>query len=293
MTDMMIADEISASTVRRPSAVRRALTGSVEGRVGLTLLALVVFVVILGPALAPYSPTKIGAGLPLSGPSGAHLLGTDELGRDVLSRVLAGGQSILLVALIAVSLTMAGGIAVGMAAGYMGGIVDVAIARLLDLLLAIPPLLTVLVIAAAFGSSNVVLIIALALVSLPKVARVMRGATRDIATQDYVEAANARGEHLTWLLTREIVPNILPTLLVELAVRFTFTIVFVATLNFLGLGAQPPNPNWGLMVAEGQEYIQQAPLIALAPAAAIAVVVIGTHLLADALTNELTGTREP
>jgi peptide/nickel transport system permease protein len=283
----------SAAVVAGPrSALHRAATGSLEGRAGVLLLTIVVGVVVLGPPLAPYSPTKIGVGPPLAGPSSAHWLGTDELGRDVLSRVLTGGASIIVVSLIALALTMVTGSAIGMASGYLGGRVDAATTRALDLLLAIPAILSVLVIAAGFGNSTIVLVIALALVSIPKVARVTRGVTRDLITREFIDAAHARGEHNWWILGREIMPNALPTLLVEVATRFTFTIVFVATLNFLGLGVQPPNPNWGLMVAEGRDYLQQAPLMALAPAAAIAVTVIGTHLFADSLTRELTGIRQ-
>lgn len=275
----------------RPSALP-SLTRSVEGRLGLLLVGVVLLLVVIGPLVAPYDPTKIASGRPLRGPDAAHLLGTDQLGRDVLSRVLNGGASVLITPVVAVVIAIVAGMALGMLAGYLGGTVDMLIARLLDLLLGIPPILAVLVIAAGLGSSTPVLVTALALVSFPKVARVMRGATMDAATRDFVAAAQARGESLVWILRREIAPNLLPTIFVEAATRLTFTIVFVATLSFLGLGAQPPNPNWGLMVADGRDFLQTAPLVVVAPAVAIALAVVGTHLLADALTRELTGVQD-
>ena len=258
-----------------------------EGRVGLVLLAFVLFVILLGPALAPGSPTETGAGAPLAGPSADHLLGADQLGRDVLSRLLHGGRSVLLVPLAGTFLALALGGVVGMSLGYLGGRVDAVASRCLDVLLALPPLLTVLVIIAAFGGGTSVLVISVGLVYSPKIARVVRGATQDVRARDFVQAAQLRGEGLGWVLGRELLPNLSSTLLVEAAVRITFAIVFVATLNFLGLGVQPPEANWGLMVAEGRGVIVQAPLIALAPALAIALLVVSIHLLADALGRVL------
>jgi peptide/nickel transport system permease protein len=193
----------------------------------------------------------------------------------------------VVVPLVAVVLTLLVGVSLGMLAGYLGGRVDAVIARALDVLLSVPPLLVVLVIAASFGTSDVVLVVALVLVSVPKEARVIRGATQDLRTREFVEAAQARGERTRWVLVRELMPNLAPTLLVEVAMRFTFTVIFVATLNFLGLGVQPPNPNWGLMVSEGRDYISQAPLMTLGPVFAIAMLVIAVNLLSDALNTAL------
>jgi peptide/nickel transport system permease protein len=277
----------SPATKSARSPFRTALrTG--EGRTGLGLLAAVVVVAVIGPMLAPYSPTATGVCIPLSGPSLTHLLGCDDLGRDVLSRVLTGGGSVLLPPAAGTALAIVVGGAVGLASGYLGGRLDVAVTRVLDLFLAIPPLLTVLVIAATFGGSNTVIVGALALISAPKIARVLRGATQNLRTSDFVVAAQARGERLGWILGREFLPNLFPTLLVEVAIRYTFAIIFVATLNFLGLGQQPPSSNWGLMVSEGRNIIAQAPVAALAPAFAIAMLVVGVHLSADALARALT-----
>jgi peptide/nickel transport system permease protein len=259
-----------------------------EGRTGLGLIAAVVVIAVIGPVLAPYSPIATGVGRPLSGPSLAHLLGCDDLGRDVLSRVLTGGGSVLLPPAAGTALAILAGGAVGLVSGYLGGRLDLVVTRVLDVFLAVPPLLTVLVIAAAFGASSTVIVAALAVVSAPKIARVLRGATQNLRTSDFVVAAQARGERLGWILGREFLPNLVPTPVVEVAIRYTFAIIFVATLNFLGLGQQPPSSNWGLMVSEGRNIIVQAPVAVLAPALAIAILVIGVHLFADALARALT-----
>lgn len=269
---------------RRRSTQRRVIA-SPEGAIGLSLLVISVLVIIFGPAVAPYLPTTTGTGAPLAGASWAHPFGTDQLGRDVYSRVLWGGRSVVVIPLIATSIAFAAGAAIGMTAGFVGGRLDAIMVRLLDVALSIPPILIVLVIIAAFGTSSPVLILSVALVYTPKIARVLRGATQSLRGRDYVVAANARGEATWWIIAKEIGPNMMPTLFVEAALRVTFTIIFVATLSFLGLGAQPPSPNWGLMVSDARSIIAIQPLAALAPALAIAVLAISINLLADALTK--------
>lgn len=256
-----------------------------EARVGLSLVGAMLAVTFFGPVVAPYSPTQIGTGSPLAGPSAAHPLGTDQLGRDVLSQLLTGGGSVLLVPCVGVALSMLIGLAFGLVSGYSTGHSDALITRALDIVLSVPPLLIVLVIVAGFGTGNLVLVLSLVVVSSPQSARVIRGATRNLRNREFVDAAAMRGERLAWVLGREILPNMLGTISVEAAVRLTYSVLFIATLNFLGLGVQPPSPNWGLMVADGQNYIVNDPLMSLAPAAAIAMLVIGIHLVADALAD--------
>ena len=204
--------------------------------------------------------------------SWAHLLGTDSLGRDVLSRLLVGARSVIAVPLLATLLAFAVGGVLGMFAGYRGGHTDAAISRGLEIALSLAPLLIVAVIITAAGTSTLVLVVSVAAVFAPRIARVLRGATQTVAVNDYVQAALARGERDLSIILREILPNIAPTVFVEFAVRLTYAIIFVATLNFLGLGLQPPSPNWGVMVAESRTTVTVAPLTTLAPALAIGLV---------------------
>jgi peptide/nickel transport system permease protein len=270
---------------RRVRAALSVVTSSREGRIGVAIIAVFVIIAIFGPLLAPYSPTHIGAGNPNLGPSTAHPLGTDQLGRDVLSRLLCGAASVILIPLLATTLTFAIGGLAGIALGYCGGRVDAFGSRVIDILISLPPLLVVLVVIAALGSSTAVIVISAALVYSPRVARVLRGAAQGVATREYIQAAQARGEGAFRIVVREVMPNISPTLFVEYAVRLTYVIIFVTTLNFLGLGVQPPSPNWGRMLFDSRATIITDPIVTIAPTVAIALLAIGIGLVADAATQ--------
>jgi peptide/nickel transport system permease protein len=257
----------------------------IEGKIGAGLLILFVLVILFGPLVAPYDPTETAVSLPDEGPSSAHPLGTDRLGRDVLSRLLCGGASVIAIPLLATFLGFALGGVGGMVAGYLNGRFDRVFSVVVDIMLSVPTLLIVLVIIAAAGGSPPVLVLSVGLVSAPRIARVMRGATQGVAGTEYVQAAQARGEPTMAIVIREILPNIAPTAFVEFAVRLTYAIIFVATLNFLGLGAQPPSPNWGLMVSESRTTFVTDPIATLAPALAIGLVSVGISLIADAVTQ--------
>ena len=271
-----------------PPSIWRTLLTSIEGRVGIILGLLMLGLIAFGRFFAPYDPTEIGTGIAASGPSSDHLLGTDHLGRDVLSRFLAGGDTILIVPLIAVTLAFIAGGGLGMLGGYLRGWPDAIITRTFDLLLTLPPLLLVLVIIAGLGTSRIVLVITVALVFLPRMGRVVRGATQGVVTNDYVAAAQARGERTSAIVVREVLPNIAAPAIADFALRITYAVIFVSTLNFLGLGAQPPKPDWGLMVAESRTFISVAPWATLAPAVGIAALSIAFNFVADALTRHLT-----
>jgi peptide/nickel transport system permease protein len=266
-------------------AIPRAVAGSVEGRIGLAILGAFLFLVAFGPLIAPYSPTEIGVGGLDTGPSSAHLLGTDDLGRDLLSRLLWGARSVVLVPLIATVLAFAIGGVIGLVAGYTGGRFDTIVSRTIDVLLSLPPILLVLVVLAAAGTSSLVIILAVAVVYSPRVARVLRGATQGVATQEYVLAAQARGEGALAIVLREVLPNISPTVFVEFAVRFTFVMIFVTTLNYLGLGLAPPSSNWGLLLSSAQNTIITNPIASIAPAVALGSLAVGIGLIADAATQ--------
>jgi peptide/nickel transport system permease protein len=271
-----------------PPSLWHTLITSAEGRVGLVLGAIMLALIAFGRFFAPYEPTAIGTGASAEGPSFDHLLGTDHLGRDVLSRFLVGGDTILIVPIIAVTLAFIAGGGLGMLGGYLRGWPDALITRTFDLLLTLPPLLLVLVIIAGLGTSRVVLVLTVALVFLPRMGRVVRGATQAVVTNDYVAAAQARGERTSAIVVREVLPNVAAPAIADFALRITYAVIFVSTLNFLGLGAQPPKPDWGLMVAESRTFIAVAPWATLGPAIGIAALSIAFNFVADALTRHLT-----
>lgn len=261
------------------------LLGSWEARIGGAILIVFAVMAVFGSVLAPYPPTEIAVGLPNEGPSAAHWLGTDGLGRDTFSRIIAGAGSVIVVPLVATALSFLVGGIFGIASGYIGGRFDAIGNRALEILLALPPLLVVLVVIASFGSSPAVIIISVMLVYSPRVARVLRGAALGVATKEYIQAAQARGERRLPILLRELLPNISSVVLVEFAVRLTYAIIFVATLNFLGLGVQPPSPNWGAMLFESRVTIITNPIATIAPTVAIGLLAIGIGLLADAASR--------
>lgn len=272
----------------RPRPAWRTVVGTIEGRIGLVLALLILVVIVIGPAIAPYTPNEIGVGIPLSKPSGDHLLGTDNLGRDVWSRFLYGGRSVLVAPLLAVALALVVGGGLGLYGAYTRGRADAAITRIFDLFLTLPPLLIVLVLISGLGVSSTVLVLTVALVFAPRVGRVVRGAAQAVVTSDYVGAAQARGERTSAILIREVLPNTAAPVIADTALRITYAIIFVATLNFLGLGQQPPSSDWGLMVAESRNFIAVQPWATIAPAAGIAVLSVSFNLIADALTRHIT-----
>lgn len=277
----------SPADVGRRSPLWRTILGTLEGRVGVPLGGLMVVVIALGRFAAPYPADKIGVGLPAASPSSAHLLGTDALGRDVLSRLLTGGTSVLLTPLAAVTLSFLLGGTLGLLAAYRSGAVDQVISRAFDLVLTVPPLLTVLVLVVGVGSAPPVLILAVGLVLAPWVGRVMRGSAQAVVTCEYVHAAVARGERTLWILRREILPNVAAPLISAFSLYLTSAIVFVSTLSFLGLGDQPPSSSWGLMVADSGGFITTNPWATLAPALGIAAVSVSFMLIADAITRHV------
>ena len=272
-----------------PPSIWRTLLTSIEGRVGIGLGLVMLALIAFGRFFTPYDPVQIQTGPAVVGISADHIMGTDQLGRDVFSRFLAGGDTILIVPVIAVTLAFIAGGGLGMLGGYLRGWPDAIITRSFDLLLTLPPLLIVLVIIAGLGTSSVVLVVTVALVFLPRMGRVVRGATQAVVTNDYVAAAQARGERTSAIVVREVLPNIAAPAIADFALRITYAVIFVATLNFLGFGAQPGGkPDWGVMVAESRSFIAVAPWATLAPAFGIAALSISLNFIADALTRHLT-----
>jgi len=256
------------------------------GAVGVAIVLFVVAVAVFGPYLAPHDPTApIG---PDAAPPSSHApLGTDELGRDVLSRLLYGGRSVIGLALLSTALAYAVGMAIGLIAGYSRSKVDPALMRSVDVMLAFPPLLFLLVLIAGAGTSIAVLVIGVAAIQAPAVSRIVRTATLEVSVRGYVEAAVARGERPVAVIRREIVPNILAPVLVDSALRFTYSILIIASVNYLGLGLQPPSSDWALMVSENREYINLNVWAVIAPAAMIALLTIGVNMTGDAVARSL------
>lgn len=265
----------------------RALYQDTATAFGTTLSLLFILIAIAGPLLAPYGLNEQIAEDVSQPPSFSHLFGTDHLGRDVLSRVIIGARSLLLLTGSGTLLAVALGVLIGLTSGYLGGFLDQVVMRLFDSLLSLPALLLALLLLGTFGSSGNSVVIVIVVLYVPIVARVVRSVVLSTKTRSYVEAARVQGEPLAQILLREIFPATLPALAVEASLRFSYAIFLVASLGFLGVGVHPPNPNWGLMVKEARKYAVQTPWALFFPAAAIAVVVVGVNLMAEGLKDIL------
>ena len=254
---------------------------------GTGVFCLFLLLAFVGPAVAPYAHHEQNIAQRLQAPGRGHLFGTDQYGRDVLSRVLAGSREVFLLGGGATLIAAVLGTSLGLLAGYYGGLLDEALMRLLDVLLSFPPLLLALLLLAVSGSSSLDLLAVVTVLYVPVLARVVRSAVLGLRTQAFVEAARVRGERDLYILFREILPNALPPLLVEASMRFAYSIFLVASLGFLGVGVQPPSPDWGLQINEGRAFLSTAPWILVFPAAAISLLVVATNLMTDGLRRVL------
>lgn len=285
MTSASIEIEAPRRTIARGWA--RVLAGGVRGKIGLAFIGFIATVALIGPHVAPYSPTAIGLTRPLGPLSVDHLLGTDLLGRDVFSRVLNGGRLILILPILATVLTVALGGAIGIWSGFRGGWIDEVATRCIDVAISVPPLLFIIVAAVVFGGSSAVLVIVVGVFFAPRTARILRSVTQTVTAEDYVVAARARGEGSLAIVWHEILPNLTGPLLAESAIRLNYAIIVISTMNFLGLGVQPPSSDWGLMASDGRLVLAQAPLLTLAPALAIVVLAVGVNLVSDEVASHL------
>jgi peptide/nickel transport system permease protein len=277
---------VAPSPVRARTRRLRML-GTMSGRVGLAMVLFVVLAALVGPFVAPHSISQPLAGLPGSPPSSAAPLGTDFLARDVLSRLLHGGVTVLYISLSATFLAYLVGVTVGLVAGFSGSIVDPILMRIVDLALSFPALLFMLVLIAAVGSGVGVLIVGVTVLMFPGIARIVRSATLEVSVTGYVEAAIARGERLSAILRREVFPNIIQYILTDFGLRFTGAVIVVASVNYLGLGLQPPTADWGLMISENRQILATNPWAVLAPAIMLGLLTIGVNLLVDAYARTL------
>jgi peptide/nickel transport system permease protein len=253
--------------------------------VGTLVFCFFLLMAFIGPWVAPYEFQAQEIASRLQPPGAQHLFGTDQYGRDIFSRILVGSRGIFVLGGSGTLLAGFLGIALGLVSGYLGGLWDEVLMRILDIFLAFPPLLLALVILATVGPSLISLILVVAILYVPMLARVTRSVVLDIKTKEFVEAAVTRGESRRFILLGEILPNASAPLLVELAMRFSYAIFLVASLGFLGLGVQPPSPDWGLQINEARAYFTRAPWMLLFPAGAISLLVVSTNLMTDGLRH--------
>ncbi|MEJ5868514.1 ABC transporter permease [Pseudokineococcus sp. 5B2Z-1] len=275
-----------------PAALRGSLLGRAwplrRSRIGWALVLLVLLVAFVGPYLAPFSPTEF-VGAPYTADVAGTLLGTDDLGRDVLTRFLHGGRWLLALAAAATVLGVGVGAAVGLLAGYRRGVLDEVLMRSSDVLLAFPQVVIALLFLAALGPQKWLLVLLVAVGHAPRVARVVRGAALSVVGRDFVEASESAGTPVRTILRREVLPNVTGTLMVELGLRLTYSIGILAGLSFLGLGLQPPAADWGLMINQNRIALTVQPWSVVLPVAAIAVLTIGTNLITDGLARASAG----
>ena len=284
-----MSDEVLAAPLTRIKPHGQGISFRRHGllAIGCLLVGLVFIAALLAPVLAPYSPYELDVPSMLQAPSAAHWLGTDELGRDVLSRTIYAAQISVQVALIALCVGLVGGTLIGVAAAYFGGLSDALLMRLMELLFSFPAILLAIILMASLGTSILNAMIAIGIIFIPGFARLARAATRDVLRQQYVDAARAIGMSDFRIVVREILPNVAAPLLVEAAVAFAYAVLLESALSFLGLGAQPPFASWGNMLNTGRGFLAQAPWLGVVPGMALFLCVLGFNLLGDGLRDLL------
>ncbi len=309
---MMVNEVLKAIGRRTRKALKLALR-TWAGRIGLAIVLIHVILALFGSWLAPYSPTEFQEPLAenqLMPPSAQFWFGTDQFGRDVFSRVVSGATSIIWLSVAGCAMGITLGTVIGMSSGYLGGKTDEIVMRIVDGMYAFPTLLLALLVLATLGAGSefwlrfpffivppdlrdeVSIILTIGIVFTPGPARVLRSTTLSLKTMEFVQSARLRGESKPYIIFREILPNVLPVLGVEATVRLSYAILTVASLGFLGMGVQPPSPDWGLTISESRPFLASAPWVALFPAAAVASLVIGVNLLVDGIRQASTMVRE-
>lgn len=276
-----------ASLPARALCTLRDMCARPSGAIGLALVGTHLLIAILSPWIAPFDYKEMNATLTLAGPSATHWLGTDHMGRDVLSRVLLGGREALVITGIATPLAMVWGGVLGVFLGLRGGWLDDVLMRLVDAFLALPGILPLLLLITVFGTGGEVLLPTLAFFFGIPVIRVARAAAHEVVARDFVSAARARGHRPLDIVRRELMPNVTDTLLVEGAMRWSWMLLGFSALSFLGFGVAPPRPDWGLMVSDARVYMSLAPWGVIAPVIALSTLIIGINLTADALAKTL------
>jgi peptide/nickel transport system permease protein len=281
MSEATLAGPIEAEAATTPPAKRGGWNPAlVLGGIGTSVFVLAS---VAAPLIAPYDPIATDALHRLQWASSAHLFGTDAIGRDTFSRVLHGGRLSIIVASISVGIGLVGGGLIGMIAGYRPGRLDAVLMRAMDLLFSFPAILLAVVMMAVLGSNTTNAMIAIGVIFIPGFARYARSLTRSVMVEQYIAYARSTGVPTHRILMRDVLPNVAPGLIVQATVAIGYAVTLEATLSFLGLGAQPPTPSWGNMIDAGRGFMGRAPLMVIAPAAAILIAVLSTNLLGEGL----------
>ena len=285
MTETNLHRHLSAFS--RLSGVLSDVVSRPSGAIGLFLVIFHIVLAFTSPYLVPFDYKEMNASFMLSGPTSTHWLGADHLGRDVLSRTLLGGREALLVTAIATPIAVIWGGFVGILLGLVGGRIDEVLMRIVDAFLSLQWILKMLVLIVTFGTGMFVLIPTLAFFYGIPVIRIARAATHDVVARDFVSAARARGHKKMTIIRRELLPNVLDTLMVEGAMRWSWMLLAFSSLSFLGFGVSPPTPDWGLMIADARGFMSFAPVGVIAPVVALSSLIIGINLTADSLAKAL------
>jgi peptide/nickel transport system permease protein len=289
-----ITSAVTGSTPQRKlraNGLFRRLVASPKGRFGLVVLVLLVVVAALAPLVAPYNPNEVHLLDQLAAPSLRYLFGTDEVGRDVLSRVMYSARPALGAGLLTVALAACVGALSGLMAGYRAGAVDALLMRVWDMLLAFPAIFLAIGIVSVLGPGWINAILAIAILNIPVFSRLVRASTLAVRNQDFVAAAYATGCSDGRIMWRHVLPSCLAPLVVQMAIAVPDAILVEATLSFLGLGSQPPDASWGNMLSAAQGYLYRSPWYALCPGLAITIVVVGMNFFADGLQDALDPSR--
>lgn len=257
------------------------------GFLSLLVILTVVAVAIIAPLIAPFDPIAQDRTAILSGPNSQHVMGTDDLGRDVLSRLIYGSRISLIVGISTVAISIIFGTIIGMISGYFGGIVDLIIQRIMDAIMSIPALILALFIAALLGPAIQNVIIALVIIEIPRFSRIVRGEMMRIRESNYVEASRSIGASSIRIILKHGLPNIMAPIIVMASLTFGQTIIAEASLSFLGIGTPPPNPSWGLMLSDASRYMESAPWLVIFPGLALSILVLAFNLFGDALRDFL------
>ncbi|HEY0831392.1 MAG TPA: ABC transporter permease [Candidatus Dormibacteraeota bacterium] len=284
----LVSNEPPLIQSKRPTGVILGALGLGRTRIGLGLVLIIAAIAIFGPLIAPHGPADF-IGLPNTGPSGAARFGTDHLGQDVWSRFLDGGREILLLATAATLLGLAIGTSLGLLAAYSKGALDDVLMRSMDVILAFPSIMLALVAIATLGASSWLIILAVGLTNVPRVARVTRAAAQPIVERDFVAAAEAIGVPRWRILFGEILPNVLSPLMVEASLRLTYSIGLIAGLAFLGFTPNPNGADWGLMIQENQIALVVQPWGVVLPIIAVALLTMGTGMVGDGIARAAAG----
>jgi peptide/nickel transport system permease protein len=281
-------ETVPAIRSRQWLSLLKSTIGQTRGKIGLFFLVVIVGIALLGPLFAPHEPNAL-LGFPNLAPGGHYLFGLDALGRDVWSRFLHGGWTVLYMSLAATLIGVGIGLMVGLSAAYLGGVWDEVLMRIADVFMAFPQIVLALLLVTAFGPKIYLIILTVGISHAPRVARVIRGAAQQLVERDFIKAAEAVGEPRRRVIFGELLPNVTSPLMVEFGLRWTYSIGLIAGINFLGLGLQPPQSDWGLMINDNRLSLTVQPWGVLLPIIGIATLTIGANLLTDAYARAAIG----